>query len=153
QIAAELLLPLDWKFGTALPVAKEDAGNVQFKTVSLTTFIDSPVLAGRHFRKIQLDPGGVPAHFLEIAADSDAALKAPEDLIGKYRNLVKEAQALFGAVHYREYHFLLVLSDQIAHFGLEHQESSENRTRENYLIDSESQAFGATLLSHEYVHS
>src|SRR5262245_27681682 len=153
QIAAELRLPGDWKFGTALPVSKTTGSDVQFKTVSLTTLVDSPVLAGRHFRRIELTPGASPAHYLEIAADSDEALNAPKELIDKYRKLIKEAGALFGATHYNEYHFLLALSDQIAHFGLEHHESSDDQTRENYLIDSTSHMAGASLLPHEFVHS
>ena len=111
------------------------------------------MLAGRHFRRVDLSPGATPSHFLDIAADSDEALNASPDLIEKYRKLVKEAQALFGAAHYREYHFLLALSDQIAHFGLEHHESSDAQTRENYLTDSTSHMVGASLLPHDFVHS
>ena len=61
EITAQLRLPEDWKFGTALPVAKTNGGSVEFKTVSLTTLIDSPVLAGLHFRRIDLSPGAMPA--------------------------------------------------------------------------------------------
>ncbi len=153
QVVAELRLPDDWKFGTALPVSQTTGSNIQFKTVSLTTLVDSPVLAGRHFRHIELTPGAMPAHYLDIAADSDEALNAPPDLIEKYKKLVREAQALFGATHYREYHFLLALSDQIAHFGLEHAESSDDQSRENYLTDPLSRMAGASLLPHEFVHS
>ena len=153
QVAAELRLPSDWKFGTALPALKSNGSDIQFKTVSLTTLVDSPVLAGRHFRRVELSPGATPAHYLDIAADSDEALNARPELIDKYKNLVKEAQALFGATHYREYHFLLALSDQIAHFGLEHHESSDDQARENYLTDSTSHLVGAVLLPHEFAHS
>src|SRR5215475_1468518 len=100
QISAQVRLPADWKFGTALPVGKKNGSNVQFKTVSLTTLVDSPVLAGRHFREIELSPGATPAHYLDVAADSEEALNAPPQLIEKYKKLVKEAQALFGATHY-----------------------------------------------------
>src|SRR5204862_2057409 len=41
----------------------------------------------------------------------------------------------------------------VAHFGIEHHESSDDQARENYLIDSTSQMVGATLLPHEFVHS
>src|SRR5262249_37780387 len=143
----------DWKFGTALPVAKANGSDVQFKPASLTTLVDSPVLAGKHFRRFELSPGVMPAHYLDVAADTDEALNAPPDLIEKYRQLVKEAQPLFGATHYREYHFLLALSDQIAHFGLEHHESSDDQARENQLTDPTSQMVGAGLLPHEFVHS
>jgi predicted metalloprotease with PDZ domain len=153
EVTAQLRLPDDWKFGTALPVARKSGNSVEFKTVSLTTLVDSPVLAGRHFRRIELTPGATPAHYLDIAADSEEALNAPDDLIDHYRKLVREAKALFGATHYREYHFLLALSDQIGHFGLEHHESSDDQARENYLTDVTSNLVGATLLPHEYVHS
>jgi predicted metalloprotease with PDZ domain len=153
EVTAQLRLPEGWKFGTALPVARRNGNSVEFKTVSLTTLVDSPVLAGRHFRRIELSPGATPAHYLEIAADSDEALNAPADLIQHYRKLIREAKALFGATHYREYHFLLALSDQIGHFGLEHHESSDDQARENYLTDATSNLVGASLLPHEYVHS
>jgi len=153
EVTAHLRLPQGWKFGTALPVAKTDANNIEFKTVSLTTLVDSPVLAGRHFRRIELSPGATPAHYLDVAADTDEALEAPAELIAKYRQLIKEAQALFGATHYREYHFLLAMSDQIAHFGLEHHESSDDQARLNFLTDTVTQTVGATLLPHEFVHS
>ena len=153
EVTAQLRLPEDWKFGTALPVAQTNGNSIEFKTVSLTTLVDSPVLAGRHFRRIELTPGATPAHYLDIAADSDEALNAPADLVEHYRKLVREAKALFGATHYKEYHFLLALSDQIGHFGLEHHESSDDQARENYLTDATSNLVGATLLPHEYVHS
>jgi predicted metalloprotease with PDZ domain len=153
EVTAQLRLPRDWKFGTALPVAQTNDNSIEFKTVSLTTLVDSPVLAGRHFRRIELSPGAAPAHYLDIAGDNDEALNASPALIEKYRKLVREARALFGATHYREYHFLLALSDQIPHFGVEHHESSDDRARENYLTDSRSNLVGATLVAHEFVHS
>jgi len=153
EVSAELRLPAEWKFGTALPVSKVNDRDVQFQTVSLTTLVDSPVLAGRHFRRIELSPGTRPAHYVDVAADSEEALNASPEQIEKYRRLIKETQALFNATHYREYHFLLALSNQIAHFGLEHHESSDNQTREDYFTDAASNLVGASLLPHEYVHS
>src|SRR5215467_7401835 len=153
EITAHLRLPRDWKFGTALPVATTNGNSIEFKTVSLTTLVDSPVLAGSKFRRIELTPGATPAHYLEIAADSDEALNAAPRLVEKYRKLVREARALFGATHYREYHFLLALSDQLPHFGVEHHESSEDRAREDYFADFTSNLTDATLVPHEFIHS
>src|SRR5262249_14294746 len=85
EITAHLRLPGDWKFGTALPVAGMNGNSIEFKTVSLTTLVDSPVLAGSHFRRIALSPGATPAHYLDIAADSEEALNAPPGLVEKYR--------------------------------------------------------------------
>src|SRR5579859_6461168 len=55
-VVASLKLPAGWKYGTPLPVAGEAGGQVNFQQVSLTTLIDSPVLAGAHFRRIALTP-------------------------------------------------------------------------------------------------
>src|SRR5262252_1706711 len=81
EITARLRLPRDWKFGTALPVEATSGDSIEFKTVSLTTLVDSPVLAGSHFRKIELTPGSNPRHYVEIAADSDEALSAPSTVV------------------------------------------------------------------------
>src|SRR5438067_1447751 len=153
EITARLRLPRAWKFGTALPVEAITGNSIQFKTVSLTTLVDSPVLAGSHFRRIELTSGSTPAHFLEIAAETDEELNAPPAVVEKYRRVIREARTLFGATHYREYHFLMALSDQLPHFGVEHHESSEDRAREDYFTDFTSNLTDATLVTHEFIHS
>jgi len=150
---ASLKLPAGWKFGTALPVTKQDGDTIEFAQVPLTTLVDSPVIAGRYFRAIQLTPGQNPPHEIDIAADSSAALAMTPDTELHLHNLIAEAGALFGARHYRDYHFLLTLSDDVAHFGLEHHESSDDRTSERSLIDESQRIEFAGLLPHEYVHS
>src|SRR5256886_11618104 len=151
EVTAQLRLPDGWKFGTALPVAKTTGNDIEFKAVSLTTLVDSPVLAGSHFRRIDLSPGATPAHYLDVAADTDEALEAPPELIAKYQRLVKEARALFGATHYREYHFLLAMSDQIAHFRLGHHESRDDQARFWFLTGTTIQRGRAALLPHDFV--
>src|SRR5277367_5393452 len=151
--APSLRLPADWKFGTALPIAKQDGATIEFSPVPLTTLVDSPVISGRYYRAIQLTPGQNPSHEIDIAADSAAALAMTPETQLQLHNLVTEAYALFGARHYRDYHFLLTLSDDVAHFGLEHHESSDDRTAERSLIDDAQRIEFASLLPHEYVHS
>ena len=151
--APSLRLPPDWKFGTALPIAKQGGGTIEFAAVALNTLVDSPVISGRYYRAIQLTPGQNPSHEIDIAADSAAALAMTPETQVELHNLVTEAYALFGARHYRDYHFLLTLSDDVAHFGLEHHESSDDRTAERSLIDDAERIEFATLLPHEYVHS
>src|ERR1700678_2599807 len=151
--APSLRLPADWKFGTALPIAKQDGATIEFAPVALNTLVDSPVISGRYYRAIQLTPGQNPSHEIDIAADSAAALAITPETQVELHNLVTEAYALFGARHYRAYHFLLTLSDDVAHFGLEHHESSDDRTAERSLIDDAERIEFATLLPHEYVHS
>lgn len=150
--AASLKLPEGWRFGTALPVEAKAGDTVRFSPVSFTTLVDSPVLAGRYFRSVTLAEKPIP-HHLDIAADSEAALAITPEEVTHYTNLVAETGALFGARHYRSYTFLLTLSDHTAHFGLEHHESSDDRTRERSLVDEDARREMAGLLSHEMVHS
>jgi predicted metalloprotease with PDZ domain len=153
QYAARLKLPAGWTLATALPQAGATGDVVQFQPVSLTTLIDSPVLTGRYVKTVAL--GGQPSAFVHFAADSAAALNVPEATLTQIKKLVTEASALFGATHYGEYHFLWTLSDFIAYEGIEHHESSDNRTAERALIDDDMRRSWAvnTLLPHEFVHS
>jgi len=153
QYRARLIVPSGWSFGTALPIERESGNTVDFAPASLTTLIDSPVLSGRHLRTIELSPGAMPAHYLHLAADSDAALNLSPETIAEYKQLVSETGALFGARHYRSYHFLVTLSDHVAHFGLEHHESSDDRTNEAAMTDEDARRFASGLLPHEFVHS
>ncbi len=154
QFLASVRLPEGWKFGTALTPAETTGTQVDFNPVSLTTLIDSPLIAGMHYRQIELVPAGeIPAHYVDLVGDSEAAIQmSPED-ISAYRKLVMEADALFGAHHYRQYQFLYTLSDQVGHHGLEHHESSDNSTGERTLLDPDDHMLGASLLPHEFTHS
>jgi predicted metalloprotease with PDZ domain len=152
-VQASLRLPPGWKFGTALPVAEEKDGKVAFQAVSLATLVDSPVACGANFRRVVLSEGNEGTVAIAVVSDGEGALAMNEDQVGQYKRLVAEADALFGARHYRNYTFLLTLSDHVAHFGLEHHESSDNRLSERFLLDGDAWKLGADLLPHEYVHS
>src|SRR6266545_7856848 len=82
QYAATLRLPDGWKFGTALPQARESPGVLEFSPVSLETLVDSPLIAGAHFRTVDLSPGANPPHSLHVVADSDAALELKREDAG-----------------------------------------------------------------------
>jgi len=148
---ASLKLPEGWKFGTPLPVTSRDGNEIHFATVSLTTLVDSPVIAGEFLKVVPLAQD--PPTEMDIAADSAAALDAPQEVWDHYKSLVDQAQKLFGAHHYRDYHFLYTLSDHVAHFGLEHHESDDSRVDERALVDEGARKLSAGLLPHEYVHS
>ena len=149
--SASLKLPDGWKFGTPLPITSQTGNEINFATVSLTTLVDSPVITGEFLKVVPLAPD--PPTEMDIAADSAAALDAPPEVWDHYKNLVEQAQKLFGAHHYRDYHFLYTLSDHVAHFGLEHHESDDSRVDERALVDETSRKLSASLLPHEYVHS
>ncbi len=148
---ASLRLPAGWKFGTPLPVASQSAAEIRFKPASLTTLVDSPVITGEYLRVVPLTEN--PLREMDIAADSAGALEAPPEVFDHYKSLVDQAEKLFGAHHYREYHFVYTLSDHVAHFGLEHHESNDSRSEERALVDWQKRLLAAGLLPHEYVHS
>src|ERR1700685_542832 len=148
---ASLKLPEGWKFGTPLPISKQSGNEIHFTTVSLTTLVDSPVITGEFLKVVPLAQD--PLTEMDIAADSAAALDAPQEVWDHYKNLVEQANKLFGAHHYRDYHFLYSMSDHVAHFGLEHHESDDSRVDERGLVDETARKAEASLLPHEYVHS
>ena len=150
---ASLRLPADWKFGTSLVVTSQSGGEIKFAPVSLTMLVDGPVITGEYLKVVPLNAGQKPPVEMDVAADSAAALDAPAEVWEHYKNLVKQTDALFGAQHYRDYHFLYSLSDHVAHFGLEHHESNDSRLGERTLVDPTKRLLGAGLLSHEFVHS
>ncbi|HEY6305469.1 MAG TPA: M61 family peptidase [Candidatus Angelobacter sp.] len=152
-VAPQVKLPAGWHYDTALTVTSDRDNDVVFQPVSLSMLVDSPVLAGAHFRRIALTPEGPIQHYIDEAADSEAALQMPQETINEYKKLVAETGALFGARHYNEYHFLLTLSDHTAHFGLEHHQSSDDRVAERTMIEEDMRWLAGSLLPHEMTHS
>jgi predicted metalloprotease with PDZ domain len=158
EVDASVIPPQGWKFGTALPVATVTKSGtneiVGFKPVSLTTLVDSPLIAGDHYRRIELTkPGETPVHVIDLVSESEAGLAMTPADEAAYRTLVAETGALFGARHYLEYHFLWTLSDSAGHHGVEHHQSSDNSTEERTLLDPDIHLLVADLLPHEFTHS
>jgi predicted metalloprotease with PDZ domain len=151
-VHATLRVPAGWQLDTALTIAGTQSGSVNFAPTSLYTLIDSPVLAGEIFRTLELGPPGSPIH-ISIAADQRSALDIPEARIAAYRRVPAEAEALFGAHHYRSYRWLLALGDSLDQNGLEHHESSDDRVHLGMFTDESLLLRWGTLLPHEYVHS
>jgi len=157
MVSPSITYPTDWKFGTALtPTGGEvnrGSNNASFQTVSLEQLIDSPVLAGRWFREIDLAPEVSPKHYLDLAGDGPEDIALNQTHIDQFSKLVRETGALYQSRHYGSYHFLVTLSDQVAHFGLEHHQSSDDRVPEKTFIDEGSFAEEGDLLPHEFTHS
>jgi predicted metalloprotease with PDZ domain len=151
EFTASLRLPEGWQSATSLDMSNGNGSDLHFAPVSLTMLIDSPVLAGQYMKKVKLADN--PPAELDVAADSPGALDVPQAVWDSYKNLPAQAAALFGAQHYRHYHFLYTLSDHVAHFGLEHHESDDSRVDERGMVDDTARLLEASLLPHEYVHS
>jgi predicted metalloprotease with PDZ domain len=148
-VDATLTLPHGWTFGTALPIASRNGDTIVFARASLYTVVDSPIVAGAHEKAFPLGEN----EELDVSADSAAALAIDPRYLTGMKHLVAEAPALYGGRHYRDYHFLLTLSDPIGYEGIEHHESSDDRAVERYALDDKIYRTGADLLPHEYSHS
>lgn len=152
-VDASLKLPEGWEMATALDVSTTAGTTTVYKTVSFETLVDSPVFAGKHFRKFDLDPGGRSRVTLAVMADEPGFLEASPKVVDIHRELVGQADKLFGARHFDHYDFLLSLSDRLATSGIEHQRSSDNGTDPKYFTTWDTAFISRELLAHEYVHS
>jgi predicted metalloprotease with PDZ domain len=151
-VEASVKLPPGWQFGSALEVASQTGAQTQFKPTDLDTLIDSPLLAGKYFKRYDLDPGAkVPVH-LDVVADKPAELEADPKILADHRQLVQQAYKLYGSQHYKHYDFLLSISDRYASIGLEHHQSSEDGVDPGYLTDPKKTS-ERDLLPHEFTHS
>lgn len=151
--AASVRLPHGWKYGSALPTDQEKDDLIAFKTVTLETLIDSPLLAGEHVRIVPIG-ADKDRHRVVLACDSPDGLEVSAETKAAWDRLPGEAAAMFGpAKPYEKYTFLLGLSNHIPSAGIEHHQSSDNRLSELALIKAAERRAAATLLPHEYTHS
>ncbi len=154
-VEASVKLPAGWSYGVALePQGAPTADNaVTFKPVSFETLVDSPMFAGRYYKRVDLDPGGRSPVILNLVADKPEQLEFKPEQIKPHMELVKQADRLFGKRHFDRYDFLLALTDRMGGIGLEHHRSSENGVGGEYFTDWAKQAPERDLLPHEYTHS
>ena len=152
-VQPNLTVPPGWQFGSALETAARNGDEIAFKPLDLETLLDSPLFAGRYFRRVDLDPGArVPVH-LNMVADSAEQLAATPEQIAPHRALIQQAYKLFDSKHYRHYDFLFAISDEFGGIGREHHESSENGVKLGYFTEWAKYEARRELLSHEFVHS
>ena len=153
QIQPTVELPEGWKFGSALQVDSQSGNTTHFKPVSFNNFVDSPLIAGANFNRVDLTPSGGTSVHLNVVGDSAKAVKLTDKQLQQQRDVVKQTNLLFGAHHYDHYDFLLTLSDHTGHFGLEHHQSSDDRLPADFFTDDDMHLWAASLMPHEFVHS
>ncbi len=153
QFQPNITLPDSWKFASALELQEQNGNHVRFKPVALDELADSPLMAGRYFKRYDLDPGAkIPVH-LNVVADNSTDLDATPEQIAAHQALVQQAYKLYGSQHYNHYDFLFALSDEFSGIGLEHHQSSEDAVRPNYFSEWDKSQPARDLLAHEYTHS
>ena len=148
-VQASVIVPPGWKVATALRPSGQEGNRVEYPVTSYEILMDSPAIAGAHYRRIPLSPDVT----LDVIADNDQELAAKPDQIAAHERLVQQAVKLFGAQHYDHYDFLLTISDYLGGEGLEHHRSSEDGVKRGYFTDWENQLRDRNLLPHEYTHS
>lgn len=157
-VEAQLRLPDGWHYATALERIGGFAdrapadGIVRFAPVAFDTLVDSPLYAGRHFKRVDLQSGKQPVR-LNLFADDAPSLDAKPEHLKLHENLIVQARRLFGAQHYDHYDFLLALSDELGGIGLEHHRSSENAVDPAFFTAWDRQVPERSLLPHEFTHS
>jgi predicted metalloprotease with PDZ domain len=146
-------LPAGWNYATALETASNANNIVRFKTADWETVIDSPLFAGKYMRKFDLDPGGRSRVTLNTMGDDPSQVDPGPEIVQTMRNLIVQADKLYGARHYNHYDFLLSVSDKLASAGIEHQRSSDNGVGSGYFKNWDTGFVSKDLLAHEYNHS
>jgi predicted metalloprotease with PDZ domain len=149
RIRPSITLPEGWAGIAALDGAKITGNRIDYSETDYETFIDSPMFAGKNFRKWDLGN----AVTLNVFADEAKALEAKPEHIAAHKALVDEALLLFGAKHFDRYEFLLALTDRMGGIGLEHHRSSENTREPDYFTEWAENGSERGLLPHELVHS
>ena len=145
-------LPEGWQYGVSLETTSFEDGLATFAPTDLYTLADSPMFAGLHYRRVEIDPEGDDV-YINMVADEAANLAATDEQIGYYEALITQADRLFGSRHFDRYDFLLGLTNQMGGIGLEHHRSSENTHAPTFFTSWSASAGRRALLPHEYVHS
>lgn len=153
SVQSSIMLPADWDAASGLPELTRSGDLVSYPVVPLDVLVDSPVFAGKNFRKVTLGEFDGAKVQLSMVGDSEAALLATTPQLTLHSKLVTEAQALFGGRHFDRYEFLLSLSDFFSGIGLEHHRSSENGVSSEYFTEWDKKQIERSLLPHEFTHS
>ncbi|MDB4973485.1 MAG: peptidase [Myxococcaceae bacterium] len=151
MVEASLKLPPDWSLACGLERAEQEGTVTRFKPVPLDVLVDSPVMAGRHYRRVELDELG-PVR-LHLFADRPASLELGPEQVDAHRALVLQADRLFQSRPFDHFDFLVALSDELGGIGVEHHRCCEVATTPDYFREWDSLAPARDVMGHEYTHA
>ena len=152
QTVASVTLPEGWEYATALETDSKVGNKVTFKPIDYDDLVDSPMFAGKYYKRIPLATGNQPVN-LNVFGDTAKAVEANADQIKIHQQLVQQMDHLYGARHFDHYDFLLALTSKLGGIGLEHHRSSENSSPTGYFTEWDKNWIGRDLLAHEFNHS
>ena len=153
QAQADVTYPAGWQAASSMGIASTNGDTVSYKPTDYDDLVDSPVFAGKYFKRIDLSPGVSPPVYMDVVADEARLLEIKPEQLKPYRELVRQMTLLYGAHHYDHYDFLFALSDKMSGIGLEHHRSSEDGSAADYFTEPEKNLARSGLLPHEYNHS
>jgi predicted metalloprotease with PDZ domain len=154
KVRPSVTLPQGWTAAVALDGQQQQGNRWSWGETNYEVLVDSPIFAGKHYRKWDIgEPGRqkVTLHGFSDKPEQIAAAK-PEH-IALHRNLVLEARLAFGTNQFDRYEFLLALTDRMGGIGLEHHRSSENQLEPGAFLKWDDYDWDRNLLPHEYAHS
>jgi predicted metalloprotease with PDZ domain len=158
-IQASVNVPAGWGIGTSLtPISAYDpqhptGGMVHYAATTVEMLEDSPILTGIYFHEYALAPQVSPKHYIDVVGEAAEDVEIRPSVLEHWNRLIPEALTMYGAPHYRSYHFLLALRGAQGGGGLEHHESSDNSLPERSLMTDDAEMVSAELLPHEFTHS
>ncbi len=153
-IAATLVLPgPGWVAETALPGPARNGNRVSYAPATLERLVDSPLDAGTAFKRFMLLDADGFSNEIDAFADRPAQLALDAKALDGFKAMVREMDAIYGARHWKNYHFLLTISDAMPRNGVEHGSSSDDGNGGNGLTEPEGLIGTAGLLAHEFNHS
>ena len=152
-VKASVMLPPAWQFATALRIFAQREDRIDFTTTALVNFVDSPMDMGAYVKKWTLWKDGGAFVELDAFADDPKDLEIEPGTLKAYERVPAEAFALYGSRHFADYHALLMLSNSISFQGIEHHQSSDDRSFADFLTNPQTNVAAGDLVTHEFSHS
>ncbi len=161
-IASTVKLPVDWKLSSALPTeeskANDGAETVSFKEVSLSQFVDSPIMCGQYRRVLNLvEPKHketIPPHRLCLFADTPQQCDIDAVILARLQAMVTQTALLCGSHPFDQFDILLAVTNNLPPNGLEHSRSTFNVLPPSALGSfAQLRGWNRLLVPHEYLHA
>jgi predicted metalloprotease with PDZ domain len=152
-IDASITLPEGWSIATPMPLSRRDGDRREYDGVTLARLVDSPAIFGERLSSVDLSTGDIPDHFLHGVAREQPQLFLPDARIEKLRRVHEQAAIVFGPFPGERFDYLMLLSDEIAGFGVEHNTCTLIAKGAREWEDCE-KPDGSKMgtLPHEYIH-
>ncbi len=160
QVVSTLVLPNQWTAASALPIDEPAKGSdeVLYKSVSLSRFVDSPIMCGANQKTFDLvEPeraSTIPAHRLQVFGDDASQCNLNAEIVQKLKSMVTQAAFLTGSHPFDQFDILLGVTNQLPPNGLEHSRSTFNILAPSALVSAgQLRGWNRLLIPHEYMHA